>query len=342
MILAVLSFLGAAAPCLASDSAPATEHQPAPCMRITRPHTNRIELQIASRPFHAPKPGQPVIWLMAVSHIGESNYYASVQADLNRQDLVLFEGVGGGEAMKRQSRLAKQAAAGNATEPSDQEPQTASLQSAMAESLGLAFQLEAIDYDHPHFQNSDMSIAQLQAVMMKTIAETADDTAESSGAGVEFLALMQAMDGSSWMGAILQMGVRLLGSSPKLQALTRLMMIEVLGQLEGDMAGMKGLPPNMQELIRVLIQERNKVVMQDLQRTLKAPQLPASIAVFYGAAHMDDLEKRLVTELNYQPGPDIWRSAIAVDIAQAGLSAGEIETVRSLVRWQMQMLKLED
>jgi len=338
MILAALALPAPAMGETAPAAPPAHAHRPAPFMRIARPDTNTIELQIASRPFQPPQASQPVIWLMAVSHIGESNYFASLQSALNQQELVLFEGVGG-EAMKKKSRQSKKT---SSPEASEEAPQSSSLQSTMAESLGLAFQLEAIDYDRPHFQNSDMSLSRLQAVLMKSIEDSASEGTDSGGANVEFLALMQAMDGSSWMGTILHMGVRLLGSSPKLQAMTRLLMIEILGQLEGDMSRMQGLPSSMQELIQVLIRERNKLVLQDLTRILQRPHPPQSIAVFYGAAHMDDMEQRLVSELKYRPGQDVWRSAISVDSAKSGLTSAEIETIRALVKWQMEALKVED
>ena len=39
------------------------------------------------------------------------------------------------------------------------------MQSTLAHSLGLVFQLDAIDYDRANFLNSDLSIEQIQGIM---------------------------------------------------------------------------------------------------------------------------------------------------------------------------------
>src|SRR5688500_8815571 len=72
---------------------PVVASNAAPYLRIARPRTNLIELQVAVRQFISRQPGQPVIWLAGVSHVGESNYYARLQKLLDAQELVLFEGV---------------------------------------------------------------------------------------------------------------------------------------------------------------------------------------------------------------------------------------------------------
>jgi hypothetical protein len=212
-----------------------------------------------------------------------------------------------------------------------------SLQSTLAASLGLAFQLEAIDYERNHFKNSDMSIADIQRLMVRTIEEGGlEDTARTNP---EFLALMAAMEGSSWVGAVLHIGVKLLGTSPKLQAMTRLLLIEILGSIQGDMSQMQGMPPDIQELLRVLIQSRNQVVLEDAKRSIAQARPGSSIAIFYGAAHMDDLERRLLAEMNYRHGGETWLDAITVQPRLSGLSELEIMTVRSLVKWQMETLR---
>jgi len=329
-------------PLPAAEPAPlpsATEavSQPKPYARRARPDTNTIALHIAMRRFESRTGTGVPVWLVAVSHIGETNYYQKIQAFLQGQSLVLFEGIGGLKA--------RQAAAGSQDRREGQEEESEllepeSLQSTLAASLDLAFQLEAIDYTPRHFQNSDLSLDQLQALLLRNVAESSEE--ESAGtANPAFGALIQAMDGSSWLGTVLHMGVKLLGSSPKLQAMTRLMLIDMLGQLEGDLTQIQGLPPDMKELIRVLIRERNKVVMRDLRSALAKPASLRSIAVLYGAGHMDDLEKRLVSELDYRPVEDTWLPAITVQPARAGLTASETAMIRNLIQWQMDSLKQE-
>ena len=63
------------------------------------------------------------------------------------------------------------------------------------------------------------------------------------------------------------------------------------------------------------------------------------IAIFYGAAHMNDLEHRIRTELEYRPGTVRWLPAVTVQPAKAGLTDGEISTIRGLIKWQMDQLQ---
>lgn len=332
-----------ALPVLAQEPAPASAEpktgsftNAGPYMRVARPDTNTVELQIVLRQFLPQDAKDPAIWLVAVSHIGESNYFSQLQSFLNQQGLVLFEGVGYAEG-RRKSKA--QPSATDDTSAQDAEPGgTSSLQSTLATSLGLAFQLDAIDYEQKNFKNSDMSMTQIQELMVKQMEK--EGAGERESGNPEFLALMAAMEGSSWLGAFLHVGVRLLGSSPKLQAMTRLMLIEVLGGIQGDMSEMKGLPPEIQDLMRVLIQERNGVVLRDVKKALARRSKPfESIAVFYGAAHMDNMERRLVQDLDYRFGKDVWMTAITVQPGRAGLNDTEIKTIRGLVQWQMEALQ---
>ena len=62
--------------------------------------------------------------------------------------------------------------------------------------------------------------------------------------------------------------------------------------------------------MRVLLEDRNTIVFRDLRKVLKDKNPPKKIVVFYGAAHMPDLEKRLVEKLGFQPKRDdfgLWR-----------------------------------
>jgi hypothetical protein len=161
----------------------------------------------------------------------------------------------------------------------------------------------------------------------------------SEGSG-EFATLLQVMDGSSFLGMVMNFGVRLLGSSPKLQALTKLALIETLGQVKGDLSTIQGLPPEMKKLVQVLIQSRNQAVMDDLAVQIKKPV--KSIAIFYGAGHMPDMEQRLKRDFHYQPAEEMWLTAISLDPTRAGVTATEQEMIRSFIHWQMEALKPEE
>jgi len=102
---------------------------------------------------------------------------------------------------------------------------------------------------------------------------------------------------------------------------------------------LKGAPPEIQRLLAVIIQERNRTVIDDVKKLMTSPSPPGSVAIFYGAGHMADLEKRFHDELGYRAAGEIWLRAMAVNTREAGLSATEIAAMRSLIQWQMELLQ---
>jgi len=296
----------------------------APFLRIARPHTNVTELQVAVRQFIPSDHAQPIVYLAGVSHVGESNYYARLQKLLDGQDLVLFEGV-----TDRASRAAGRKVFDNSKE------ELGSLQNTMAESLGLAFQLEAIDYERANFRNSDLTIEQIAQL----IAKQAPAGGKPSKTAQEFQKLLDMMQGDSLIGALVGAGMKLIGSNPKLQALMKLAMIEILGRLKGDMSQFEVLPPEWKRLIEILLRARNEVVLKDLQAELQKRSPAKRIAIFYGAAHMEDLQRHLVQEMHYRPIGEQWFPAFSVDLQKAQVTDAELGFVQSLVDYQMKMLE---
>jgi hypothetical protein len=328
--------------------APKPLAQPQPYTRVFRPDTNTVALQIALRHFDPARHRGPTVWLVGASHIGEPAYYRALQKHLDAQTLVLFEGVNA-DAHKRHVRepaapatpAPGAAAAASSAEQSDAPP---GIQASLAESLGLVFQLDAIDYDRTNFLNSDLSIQEIARLMggaSTTPAETAPGT-HAGGPGTAnpaFNYLMQAMDGSSFLGSIMRIGVQFIGSSATLRAIAKLTFIETLGQLKGDLTAMRGIPPDLQELIKVLIEARNRAVIEDLKKESKLVPRSGSIAIFYGTGHMDDMEKRLTQELQYRPAGEVWLTAFSVDLRETGLSPSELQVVQNLIKWQMDQLQ---
>lgn len=304
---------------------------PEPYVRIASSDSNHVALQIAARQFVPPRGGEPIIWLVGVSHIGETNYYAELQAQLDAQTLVLFEGVGAAEAQSATNNESPDEAVNKPTEaPESNDGNRASLQSAMAAALGLVFQLDAIDYRRPNFRNSDLSIAQLRELMAEQEAGSA-----TPGASQSFENLVGLMEGNSWFDWLIQAALRFLGVNPKFQALGRLALIDLLGQLQGDPSRLEGLPPDMKQLLEVLLQRRNEKVITDLKAELPAIDRHSSIAVFFGTGHMPDLEKRLRTQLKYKPKRELWFTAFDVDLAKSQVSANERAFIDDFVKWQL-------
>ena len=304
---------------------------PEPYVRVTNTDSNLIQLQIAVRQFVPAHGHGPAIWLTGVSHIGDSNYYAALQRHLNTQTLVLFEGVSPRirtEETPAPRALSANGSPGTATRPAaDDVP---GLQSSMAASLGLVFQLTAIDYQRPNFRNCDLSIPELRQLLVEGEASSGTSGAEASFEGV-----LQLMQGGSFLDSVLQVGLRLLGASPKLRALGRLALIDVIGEIQGDFSHLHGLPPDMKQLLQVLLQRRNQKVMTRLKSEVGRLGRHDTISVFYGIAHMPDLEKRLREELHYRPAVQRWFTAFSVNPAQAGVSQVEREFLHAMIKQQL-------
>lgn len=318
MLLVLLAGCAAAPP-------PPPLGPPKPILRVDESTNGTVSLQVAVRDLVPLRRADPVIRLVGVTHLGTAEYYAGLQAMLDREPLVLFEGVG---ATNKEFLSTRE--------------QTYSLQPALAKALGLRFQLQAINYRGSNFVNSDLSLEQLGEVMARN--ETPGNSGKDEGGEVALGELMSVMDGSSWAGVLAKFGVAFIGTNPRLRATVRLVLIETLGSMEGDLGDSKALPASMRRLMEVLIRERNAAVIRDVERAVQKGrsggrrQRMGSISVFYGAGHLPDLEKRLCAELGYRPGADDWRTAFDVNPRASGLGPADVAIARRMVREQLKAL----
>jgi hypothetical protein len=290
-------------------------------LRATHETNGATALQVAMRCLKPAHGRGPDVWLAAVTHIGTSNYYAELQHFLDAQPRVFFEAIRADD---------------------DGVPRRGgeySLQADLAKALGLTFQLDQINYHRPHFRNSDLTLEELTRLLSPaTNAVSAPDGVPAEGA-MEFGALVQAMTGEGLMGGLARLGVGILGASTRLQAATKVAMIELLGQLPNDLTQIAGLPPGMQKLMQILVEERNEAVVRDVRKALAQRPPLRSVAVFYGAGHMADLEQRLCRALGYRPANERWLTAFDVNPQEAGISQFELDFTTRLVRQQLQGLQ---
>ena len=312
----------------------AISREPEPYVRIYSAGSNDVQLQIALRKFVPAHKRQPVVWLAGVSHLGESNYYAKIQEHLDAQQLVLFEGIGDHSGSRSVQVSMPQPAHGNGATDS----KLSSLQSTMADSLGLVFQLEAIDYNRPTFRNSDLSIQELREIFASAEKEEGGNGSLKKG-GESFESLLSMMEGGSFFDTLLQAGLRILGASRKFQALSKLALMDAIDEIGGDPGRVSGLPDELKSLLQVLIERRNERVISDLKADLREVGRRGSISVFFGTGHMPDMERRLREELHYRPNGEIWLTAFEVDLARAGVTERERQFIHDMVRRGLEQIK---
>ncbi len=321
----------------ASTSDP--NYQPEPYTRLVRPDTNTVQLQISVRKFVPVGRRGPAVWLAGTSHVGEPEYYRALQKQLDARTVVLYEGINADAHPRHVANPENRPPLRHAQGVHVHSSSGFSMQSALAKSLGLVFQLDAVNYDRPNFINSDLSILEIQRLMLNDRDAVPAPPGVKGRSDPSFDFLLQIMDGSSFIGGLFKLGIEYIGTSPQLQAVSKLTLIETLGQIKGDFSQMRGLPPDMQRLVKILIEARNQRVVDDLKTEFSSVPRSGSIAVFYGTGHMEDMEKRVIRELNYRSDGEIWLTAFSVDVRKTGLSATELQMMQNLVKWQIDQMQ---
>lgn len=209
-------------------------------------------------------------------------------------------------------------------EPEFLEGNDDNLQSELAKALGLAFQLDGIDYDRPHFQCSDMSMDELERAL--------------EAEGVDFAPLEGSLAGSSLPGRLVIFFLRLVRAADAffdgaIADALKVMLIEMFSDERFLEQSLKQYGPG---LGKVLIDQRNQLVVDDLRAALRRSPDLNSIAILYGAGHMPDLGQRLETQLGYRPVSEQWLTAIEVNLAESTISPAQMRSIRAMIRSQMQ------
>jgi hypothetical protein len=203
---------------------------------------------------------------------------------------------------------------------SDQKPLTKSekgdrsegIQQKLADALGVAFQLTSMNNNRPNWRNSDLSLDQIQARL------------DAAGASGDMLFSM--LDGSSMFGKLAGFFLSMASATPESRAMLRAMIIQTVANAETLMQAR--LPGDMNKLMGVIVEDRNRVVVGDLKRVIEREPGVRSVAIIYGAGHLPGIQKSLITELGYTPGPDTWRTAMSVTAAEAGMSEAQFKSLR--------------
>lgn len=226
--------------------------------------------------------------LIAALHIGETAYYADLNNRFLEYDVVLYELIAPEDNPVPRSGEQRGGI-------------ISSTQMAMTRALGLSFQLDEIDYEVENFVHADLSPAEFSQNMDKrgeslytyfwklfylSINEYAKDPL-----GLSNYDLLSAMLTSDRGNAI------------KVAVATQLLETKSITALfEGDDGS-------------TIISERNLRALDVLSRQIAAGD--KHIGIFYGAAHMQDMEKRLQQDFDLQIDYTIWSDAWQLKTAPA-------------------------
>jgi hypothetical protein len=276
----------------------------------------REGLEVALLHLVHPGTGQRVDLVGAV-HIADLAFFREVQRVLEDADVVLYEMV------KPQG----------ADPEAEQEGENVlrAFQQKLAGWFGFAFQLDGISYDRPHFVHADMTMEEfsgaaegLGKVGTGPASEGDPAPAPAPGApkpGLKLPGALGNIEGQIGMiEALLKgLGIEDLTRGPQVRRSVKMMLGRVLGAMGSKVGVLLGA-----EASELLITKRNEVVIERLKELMPKdppsdvpPGRPASartIAIFYGAAHLPDLEQRLLA-LGYERVGARWM--LAWDMSEA-------------------------
>jgi hypothetical protein len=218
--------------------------------------------------------------LIAVVHIGEKAYYERLNKEFEKYDAVLYELV---------------APEGNKP-PKDAERRSdnpvAVLQQGMKLFLRLEHQLEVVDYQKANFIHADLS----PEGMKKAMKERGDDQMTIVlGVIADFLR-KKNLDADKPEPQAPDISLADLLNPTKFKR----MMAQQFEEAGGD-AGLG------RTINRLLVEDRNKACIKVLQQQLTAGK--KKIAIFYGAAHMPDFDKRLKEDFGMMRISSDWSNA---------------------------------
>lgn len=223
-----------------------------------------------------------VVDLVGAVHVGDGAYYDKLNKAFKEYDVVLYELVA-----PEGTKIPK----GGRTEGGGHP--VGAIQKALKDILDLEFQLEKVDYTKDNFVHADMS--------PEEFAKTMEERGES------FLQMFFKMMGAS----IAQQAGKKGGSSdaeilfalfsPDRAFKLKRVMAQQFEDLGGTMSMLEGPKGS------TIIGERNRKAFEVLKKEIAAGK--KKIAVFYGAGHLPDMEKRLTADFELQPGEVKWIEA---------------------------------
>jgi len=250
-------------------------------------------LEVAITRFVPKDPDRKGVYvdLVGAVHIGEKSYYAQLNREFKNYDVVLYELVA-----PEGTRIPKGGRKGGSSNP------LSMIQKGMKDLLALEFQLDQIDYTRANLVHADMSPEQfarsmkdrgesVTAILMRMLGYAIAKQGEGAGGLDEAQLLMALFD------------------KDRALALKRIM-AEQFQEMEGMTLALEGPKGS------TLISERNKAALAVLRKQIDAGK--RRIAIFYGAGHMPDFQKRLEADFQLTPTDTRWLVAWNLKARDAG------------------------
>lgn len=226
-----------------------------------------------------------IVDLIGVIHVADKPYYEELNKQFEEYDAVLYEMVKpeGVEVTQRRSQ------------PSSNP--IAMIQGMLPDMLELSSQLDEIDYGAENFVHADLSPEQMSEAIRKR-----GDNGTTVFLKIALEVLGQSMRQSQSEGGAAVSEFDLFGLMTDEDASLKMkrMMAEQFGSM-GPGGAMLG-----RTLETILVADRNAAAMDVLADQINSGT--KKLAIFYGAAHMPDFEKRL-TAMGFERADSKWARA---------------------------------
>ena len=235
------------------------------------------------------------VTLVSAVHIGEKSYYVGLNESFKKYDAVLFEMVKPKEGLLP-------GAPGAVEQQEGRDNPIRDVQRMMKETLNLSFQLDVVDYQAKNFVHADLdaeTFERLQREKGQTFPELFLKALMKAMTDPDAAAKQNPLAGGDDPEQLLHTLIRTF-TRPDAERQIKLMLARQMTTVEQD-ASMFGGEDS------VILHDRNGAAMKVLEKTLKDPG-KKQVAVFYGAAHMPDMEKRL-KEMGFTRAATEWRTA---------------------------------
>ncbi|MDB5322023.1 MAG: hypothetical protein JWN40_3654 [Phycisphaerales bacterium] len=235
------------------------------------------------------------VQLVGAVHIADPGYYEALNKQFEGYDALLYEMV----------KPKDMGAPGRDREQANGISLVHILQKGMKTFLDLDYQLDGIDYTKKNFVHADLTAEEFNRMQ--------DERGESIFGLMLQQMIKELMKGDN--GRAQEMDpMQLLAalSSEDSARQLKLILAKQFENMDEMVAGLEG--PNGS----VLVTERNKAALKVLKDTMAAGK--KNIGIFYGAAHMKDMEKRMTEEMGFKRTGVEYR--VAWDLSPRGAAKG--------------------
>ena len=312
------------------QTAGAQASQPNQFLRVTKDDAGKpLAMQTAITRYR-PKEGDLVVDLIGAVHIGEAEYYKTLNDQFEHYDVVLYELVA--------PQGTRVPAGGKKRSAVPQSPLdlVGFMQQQAQSTLGLESQLEKVDYQKSNFTHADLSPTEMGEKMaergdtpltlgLSAFAEMMRNQNKAAAKAAKRAELGEEVPANSLTELNPESLMELLNDPLKLKLMMASQFTES-GVMEA------GLGVSLNQLI---VADRNEAAMKVLQKEIVNGK--KKIAIFYGAAHMPDFEKRLAEGFGLTSTKQIWVDAW--DLTKAGKKPQASGPTKMLFRLFKEMSK---